>query len=181
MAIFTGFYAIGTAYSPTTITIGELSGGSYARQAVSLVGNFIAGGSQSLGAFGIAASPTILPIKIGAIFDAATGGNQICHWGWPVPYTLNNAAFPATTINISISTGIAAMANVSTAPIAMGSHIGWINGMPLITSRVIVLNAGVFVAQGQPLASTLAVGTMPTTVPAVPGVLWNNAGVLQIS
>jgi hypothetical protein len=186
MAIFNGWIALGTAYNSSTSTLTELSGGGYARLAVSLVGNFVTGANQTMSAFGIpAATATPLPIKNGSIFDAATGGNMLCHWSWGLPpYTLNTAAFPATTINIMILTGIGAMANVSTMSIAAGSQIGSVNGNALVAARLLILNNAVFVAQGSPQAPYIASGVLPTqaNVPTTgSGVVYSNSGILTIA
>lgn len=174
MSLFNGYVALGTSYNSTSKTLAELQGGAYSRQAVSLIGTFQSGFSQTLSAFGLSSpTPTGLQIRNGAIFDAATGGNLLCHWNWGPPFGWNTDPFPSVLLNITITDNLAASSNVSSAPVAAGTQIGVINGNPLIASAILAMNSGAFFASGA--------ANYPTALPNAPGIVWNNSGVLSVS
>ncbi len=149
----------------------ELSGGSYARQALSLTGTFQAGATQALAAFGAAAGPTTATtaatptqIRAGAIFDAVSGGNQLCYWGWPLPwsYTLITVAFPAVTLNVRLIGTIAASFNTFSGLITRGEELGRMNGNPLITSTDLSILGGLLTASPHPMSAAATLGITPS-------------------
>lgn len=175
MAIFSTscYVALGVGAPGGVLT--ELTGGSYARQALSLVGS-PSGATQALAAFGAATGPTMSvvvgqnakQIHSGAIFDAATGGNQLCHWGWLPPWgtTAVTTAFPAVTLSVTLIGTVAASYNIFSGSITIGELLGAMNGQPLITTSNLSIINGVLTASAQPsgtVVSTLSTIAASTT------------------
>lgn len=178
MAIFNNaFVALGVGAPAGVLT--ELTGGSYARLALALVGDFQAGATQALAAFGAATGPvastltaaTPTQIRAGAIFNSASGGNQLCHWGWgpPASQTLITTAFPAVTLNLTLIGTLAASYNIFSGIMTPGELLGTMNGNPMITSTNLSIVGGVL---------QVAVGFTASVLSIVPAVV-SAAGTTQ--
>ena len=148
MAVFTGYFALGTAISNAGV-LTEVSGGSYARLAVNLTGTAIAGLTQNLGAFVAAAAPVGGTIYYEAIFDALTGGNMIAYWPVAVPAS-STVIWGAQTLNVAFNTVLAGALNLaltggagsSGSIIDQGAQIGTVNGLPFVTGCRLTVQSG---------------------------------------
>lgn len=60
----------------------EVTGGSYARQAITFAAGALAGQADQSGSIAFAGMPTVTVVAA-AIFDAATGGNMLFHGRLP--------------------------------------------------------------------------------------------------
>lgn len=145
MAVFSGFYAVGTGF--TAGVFQEVSGGSYARLAVNLTGSAAGGLTQNVGAFAAAAAPAGAMQRIEAIFDANSGGNLIAWWEIPNPVAVPTA-FPATTLNIQLLSGVYADFNTGDV-FPAGAMIGTVNGQPMVAGTILQLQGGNLQAQQQ--------------------------------
>lgn len=147
--VFSGYYALGTGITNAGV-FSEISGGSYARLAVSLSGNQIAGLTQAVGQFVVATTPTSGNIYYQAIFDGLTGGNLIAYWAVNPPFTATTTAYPATTLNITLNTWVQVAANLaanssgqgtSGSFFDVGAQLGTVNGQPMIAGSRLALNS----------------------------------------
>lgn len=139
--VFSGYYALGTGITNAGV-FSELSGGSYARLAVTLTGNQLAGLTQAVGAFVAATTPTTGNIYYGAIFDSLTGGNLIAYWALNSPFTATTTLFPALTVNVVLENFIQIAVNQAVVGAGSpgtygslfdaGAQIGTVNGQPML-------------------------------------------------
>ena len=84
----------------------EVSGGSYARNAVSTAGGFTAGGANVADITYAAATGSWGTVTHFGIFDAASGGNLLYHGPLQTPKTVNSGdtfRFPAGTLIITLN------------------------------------------------------------------------------
>ena len=151
--VFTGYVGLGTAISNAGV-ITEVSGGSYARKALSLTGSAVAGLTQSITQFSAATTPANATIYYGMIFDASSGGNMLAYWTWTTSGA-STTAFPAQTVNIQFSSVVAASLNLAlqggsgafNSLIDQGAQIGTVNGLPMTAGcRLLVQNGGNLIA-----------------------------------
>jgi hypothetical protein len=141
MAVFTGYMALGTGIVGGVFQ--EVSGGSYAREALALVGSGQAGLSQALASIAAAAAPAGAPMRLGAFFDTLTGGNLLAYFELPAPLTDVGVAFPATTINVAFENTIATAFSQGTSDLfAAGTQLGNVNGAPLVAGTNLALSNG---------------------------------------
>lgn len=151
MAIFSGFYALGTGVSNTGAFL-ECTG--YTRPAVSFTGTALSGLTQSVSQITAPTGPTGGIITKGAIFDSLTVGNCLCYWDWATAGAVGSN-FPATTVNVSFNTYLQQALNLASlggagssgSLIDAGAQIGTLNGLPLIAaSRLTIAAAGALIA-----------------------------------
>lgn len=158
MAIFTGFFALGTGVS----NIGAfVEATTYTRPAVNFTGNALAGLSQAVGQITGPTGPVGGTLTKGAIFDAVTGGNLLAYWDWTT-ITAVPANFAAVTLNVAFNSYLSATLNMSQgggagtsgATIDQGAQIGTVNGQPMIAGTKLGIQAGTLVAQGGAVINT---------------------------
>lgn len=141
MAVISGYIALGSEFYSGVFH--EVSGGTYAREAVALTGTAAAGLNQSMTSIGAATLPANAPIRLGAIFDALTGGNMLMWWEWAtLPLTPVGTAFPPTTLNITLYGNIAAEMFQNGGAIDPGAMIGFANGAPLVAGNRLLIQGG---------------------------------------
>jgi hypothetical protein len=133
---------------PMELRKAELSGGSYARQAIAVTGSFLDVTPLVTSAFGAASAPAGTFIASASIFDAATGGNELLHLSLGANFrtwTLSTAAFPAMTLNFQFP-ALGPSENIWTARIDQGSQVGTVNGNPMVAASRLYLAAGTIMA-----------------------------------
>ena len=146
MAVISG--DVGLVASIIDGVITELSGGSYAREALSLTGGATTGLSQSLSSIAAASAPAGAAIRYGMIFDASTNSNPLMYWEWAAPLTDVGTAFPATTINIQFNDDVAAaIVSGSDEQFGAGTELGNVNGAPLVAAMNLVVSGGNLIAE----------------------------------
>lgn len=148
MAVFTGWWALGTGVSNK----GQfLEATTYTRPAVSMTGNAQSGLTQNISQITGPTGPTGGIITKGAIFDALTGGNCLCYWDWPSSAVVTVPSnFAAITANITLNTYLmsqltlsaAAAASSSGALVDQGSQIGFLNGQPMVAATTLGIQGG---------------------------------------
>lgn len=152
MAVFIGFYALGTGVNNLGV-FQEAT--TYTRPAVTLTGSGVAGLTQSVSQITGPTGPANGILQYGAIFDALTGGNLIAYWPWNASpttgaYIAVPANFPATAVNIVLNTYLGAALSLSSTGgqgssgslIPQGAQIGTVNGQPMIAGTILVISAG---------------------------------------
>lgn len=141
MAVVSGYVALGTSFVSGSFI--EVAGGSYAREALNLTGSAAAGLTQNLTLIAAAATPANAPIRLGAVFDALTGGNLLMWWEWAtLPLTPVGTAFPATTINMKLYDNISAEMFASGGAIDPGAMLGFVNNAPLVAGNRLLIQGG---------------------------------------
>jgi|SRR6185312_11976349 len=143
MAVISGWVALGTGFPKGTFN--EVSGGSYAREVLSLSGTVSGGLTQALSSIAAATAPAGDLMRVGAMFDALTGGNMIAWWEWATP-TAVGTAFPATTINIAFVSGVYADFNAGDV-FPAGAMIGTVNGNPMVAGSILQVQGGLLQVQ----------------------------------
>lgn len=136
MTVFTGYVALGTGVNNAGV-FQEVSGGSYARLAISLTGTPSSGLTQSLGAFVAATTPAGGSQAYGAFFDAITVGNLIAYWQWNVPVPVGTL-FPATSLNIQLLSTVQSQMFQGGDFFTPGQQLGTMNGQPFIAGNNLV-------------------------------------------
>lgn len=139
-ALIIGFVAYGTGSSPGSFV--ELSGGSYARTAVTYTGSG-AGGS-------LTSTAGVAPTSTGsynafAIFDASTGGNMILFSSMTLTPFTSGATIPALALTVALEDGIYQNLASSAGGLVFtpGQYIGTVNGNPLLIGNTDVEVSGV--------------------------------------
>ena len=151
MAVFTGYYALGTGVSNTGVFTEATT---YTRPAVNFTGNALAGLSQAISQITGPTGPVGGVLTKGAIFDAVTGGNCLAYWDWTIT-TAVPANFLAVTANVIFNNYLAATLNMSLiggagtsgSTIDQGAQIGTFNGQPIIAGTKLGIQAGSLLAQ----------------------------------
>lgn len=152
MAIFTGWYALGTGVSNAGV-FQECT--TYTRPAVSLSGNAVAGLTQAVSQITGPTGPVGGIINKGAIFDALTGGNCLCYWDWASSSVVTVPTnFAAVTVNVILNEYLKAALNLSTqgghsasgSIVETGSQLGTLNGQPLVAAVPLSITGGALLA-----------------------------------
>lgn len=150
MAVFQGFYALGTGVSNQGVFTEAIG---YTRPVVALTGTAVGGLTQAIGQITGPTGPVGSKLSEGAIFDAPVSGNCLCRWHWTLRTTIP-ANFAAITVSFSFLDAIAMALNLSSiggggssgSAVDQGSQIGWVNGNPLLASTRLSLQSGALVA-----------------------------------
>src|SRR5580700_4771205 len=161
MAVFTGYYALGTGVSNLGV-FQEATG--YTRPVVALGGDAISGMTQALAQITGPTGPTGGRISNGAIFDSQVGGNCLCHWHWTTATTIPNN-FLATTVDFVFNTYMQAALNLSAiggagtsgSTVGAGQQIGQVSGNPLTAGCPLIIQSGWLIAAANvPSASAVS-------------------------
>lgn len=196
MAVFTGFYALGTGVSNLSAFVEATT---YTRPAVNLTGTVLSGLTQAVAQITGPTGPVGGTLTKGAIFDSLTGGICLCYWDWSL-ITAVPANFLAVSVNMIFNTYLQTALNLALiggqgtvgSIIDTGAQIGTMNGSPLIAAtRLTVAPGGNLVAHlgsGTQLANadvtgalyvnTLASGNILNGITATPGASQTGAAVL---
>lgn len=146
MAVFTGYFALGTGVSNMS-QFQEC--GTYTRPAVAFTGTALSGLTQAVAQITGPTTPVGGIITKGAIFDSLTGGNCLCYWDWIVT-TAVPANFLAVTVNLvfnmylqnALNMALVGGQGTTGSLIDAGAQIGTVNGNPLIAATRLGISAG---------------------------------------
>jgi hypothetical protein len=152
MAVFTGWYALGTGITNAG-TFSEAT--TYTRPAINLSGTAASGLTQNVSQITGPTGPVGGVLTKGAFFDALTNGNLIAYWDWTI-LTAVPANFAAVTVNIVLNSYLQSALTLSStggsgssgSTIDPGSQIGTINGQPLIAATRLGIQSGALVVLG---------------------------------
>jgi hypothetical protein len=141
-AVIQGYLALGyQSFNIGGLGFNEVSGGSYARQALNLTGNYQSGLSQTSITWPAATTPASQIINVAGIFTASTGGTLIATFPLVTSGT-TGSSYTLSSLAISLDNGLQTSFDDSGAQINLGALIGLANGQPLTATAQLNVQSG---------------------------------------
>jgi hypothetical protein len=140
--VFQGYLALGyLTYGVGAPTFTEVSGGSYARQALNFTGSYSGGLSETSASIAAATSPAGQAITMGAIYNTSTGGVLIASFPLVTQGTVGTA-YTLGAFSVQLESGLWGDFQDSGAVIQLGNVIGTANGQPLVAGSQLTVENG---------------------------------------